>query len=156
MTREHKYRAWDEEAQEMLYSDKDYERCTFVCESDGILRCFVPEEVPATQDEPSHTRGRELEDIMEYTGLKDKNIKEIYEGDITRIGKCPLPVIVFWDEQVAAWQVTNSHKENGGASLLSQYANDYHNIVEVIGYIHENPDLLKEWEQYGRQSTQVR
>lgn len=70
--------------------------------------------------------------VMQYMGRKDKNGKEIYEGDIVR-GKAETVVIEWKDEM---WT------EEGfitGFSELFEGANCY----EVIGNIYENPDMLK-------------
>lgn len=77
--------------------------------------------------------------IMQYTGLKDKNGVEIYEGDILRCGGDTLSSV----EEV-------SIEEHPSAGLRVQYGYPRrHNFpaphwVEVIGNIYENPELLKE------------
>lgn len=73
--------------------------------------------------------------VMQYTGLKDKNGREIYEGDILRtddgLGRLSTEVIT-WEES-GFW--IRTHKGN-----LHLPAQPYR---EVIGNIYENPDLMK-------------
>ena len=74
--------------------------------------------------------------LMQYTGLKDKNNKEIYEGDIVKFVEDTLNEIykaspVIYDED--------------RFTFLGRYSNDcimhdWHEI-EVIGNIYENPEL---------------
>ena len=70
--------------------------------------------------------------IEEYTGLKDKNGKEIYEGDIVRRQKEG----EFETVGVVEW------RENGALFWIDRYYFMSKEGLEVIGNIHENPELL--------------
>ena len=79
--------------------------------------------------------------VGQFTGLLDKNGKEIYEGDII-IEKLKgkrkdgeLFEIVFEEFQ---WFVKNKYGGRTSLSLL----NDFH-VITIIGNIHDNPELLK-------------
>ncbi len=72
-------------------------------------------------------------DLMQFTGLKDKNGKEIYEGDIIRNLDKEIGEIKWLS---FGWYV-HCPKIDDGLHWLNQKE------VEVIGNIYENPELLK-------------
>ena len=74
-------------------------------------------------------------DIMQFTGLKDKNGKEIYEGDIMSNGYDTFN-IEFFDAKFHATFMPESKEDK----VKQGY--DYFNTMEVIGNIYENPELL--------------
>ncbi len=69
--------------------------------------------------------------LMQYTGLKDKNGKEIYEGDI-------IVYLVIKYKSVVEW-------EHGGFGFIGADGEPMYTEedFEVIGNIYENPELLK-------------
>ena len=73
-------------------------------------------------------------DIMQFTGLLDKNGKEIYEGDIVRSILPGSPELV--KDFVIEWEVDKTSGTVGFTVLLREEDR------EVIGNIYENPELL--------------
>lgn len=69
--------------------------------------------------------------IMQFTGLKDKNGKEIYEGDIVRCNEQFVEQVVFLN---GGFQTT----QDGETFKVSAWGWD---TMEVIGNIYENPEL---------------
>lgn len=76
--------------------------------------------------------------LQQYTGLKDKNGKEIYEGDIIQDTTDNNHVVV-WYENRCGWAFddigrTPAHSINGELDQSQ---------CEIIGNIYENPELIK-------------
>ncbi|WP_409174386.1 YopX family protein [Brevibacillus fortis] len=89
---------------------------------------------------------REYE-FMQFTGLRDKNGKEIYEGDILRYPDAydsgsdweeTISVgAIEWDTNQAQFTVTNRHSVD--LECLFEDIDE----TEVIGNVYENPELLE-------------
>lgn len=129
--REIKLRAWDKVNNRMLYFAR------LAWESEYNLLYFAEGEL----DVPC---GANLE-WMEFTGLHDKNCKEIWEGDITNNG------VVTWRDD---WNWDSGGSVHPGFYFVGKYVGrdselDYHvsfdGETEVLGNIYENPELLDSW-----------
>lgn len=130
MKREFKFRAWESEDKEMFtFEDLVNENVS--------IQYF--------KDVPQNTV------FMQYTGLKDKNNVEIYEGDI---------LVFDYDEDICPFYGKVDYSDDGsifdGGYFLSDkdgFATDYAfeddgkpsewKYLTVIGNIYENPELLK-------------
>jgi uncharacterized phage protein (TIGR01671 family) len=86
------------------------------------------------------------ETIGQCTGLKDKNGKLIYEGDIIKQGNSIYKVIFSYDD-VASCGCCVGKFSGCGFVMEDKYGSrgdlDIYSELEVIGNIHENPDLLE-------------
>lgn len=109
-----KFRRWHKDLKDMIYSDK-------LSDFFSKVESYPP-----------------IYEVMQFTGLVDKNGKEIYEGDIVK------------------WFVNNLIREgiveyidNYGGYDMKNFKDNYHvccdwlrGEYEVIGNVYENPELL--------------
>jgi len=112
MSREIKFRAWD--GLKIIYPDSDgwFNNCKFANET--ILQtCRLDIAL------------KNLE-VMQFTGLLDKNGKEIFEGDILSHRYYSKPVICEFVD----------------GSFIFDDISKYDKSLEVIGNLYENPELL--------------
>lgn len=81
--------------------------------------------------------------VMQCTGLKDKNGKLIYEGDIVKFNydTDEIKAVVSWDDKelIGFYLNTTDYFKDKYVTDYDFYKNDY----EVIGNIYENPELLE-------------
>lgn len=141
--REIKFRAFDKKDNEMFYSSMYQDKTSMACGLGNFL-----------------SECSDIEDtLMQYTGLKDKNGVEIYEGDVVKWGHLPnrsecshrvAKVEMFPSLQFNILHYIDSktlEKKKGNKHIFG-FSNfiykDTHNSLEVIGNIYENQELLKE------------
>lgn len=105
-----KFRAWDKENKKMIYNP-DFVFPNYAMDENASV--FV---------------------LMQYTGLKDKNGKEIYEGDIVKYSWLPKDHPQHETGVVVVEDIRNI------PSILTK---GWTFEIEVIGNIFENPELLK-------------
>lgn len=91
--------------------------------------------------------------FMQYTGLKDKNGKEIFEGDIIKFHHIAVNEyrqgVVKYGDKWATFYIATKNRHGVGIALDSVHQwyykeNDDGTECEIIGNIHENPQLLED------------
>ena len=128
--RDIKFRAWHEATKRMLGPSCIMD--IYFRPDEPLYNIVQPWPVGVHYETPGHAcQIEELYEIilMQYTGLKDRNGVEIYEGDI-----CAHNVIitaVYWSAEGGCWCVYDD-------DLLSNHIS----VFEVIGNIHQHPELM--------------
>ena len=134
--REIKFRAWDKCAEFMLYSDKHTDDYFFEFYA-GKIGAYGITLGASTIYEPPQPETYELSEIMQYTGLKDRNGKEIYESDIVFIDNDKFEVI--WNKKRARYAL----KSCFDGKLYTYLWGGEFGSIEIIGNIYENKELLE-------------
>lgn len=147
MSREIKFRIYDTDEKQMFYQeDIDYidinNEIAYINQDGGgydYLIDFV------------YGDGK----LMQYTGLKDKNGKEIYDGDILRckcLKKCKLDScaekVIQYKNSIIEWWESGCNlgyrlRDSKGKTMMIKPTHLRTMEVEVIGNIYENPELLE-------------
>ncbi|EOW0150806.1 YopX family protein [Listeria innocua] len=124
------FRAWDKEVKEMDYN---------------------PSVIEIWQNKPINEQFRlESEEKliwMQYTGLKDKNGKKIFEGDIVAFSEDDFHVFnsqveYFLEDGYPAFDIKVPSTYYFDSNVFSEVSMSGLYEIEVIGNIHENPEIL--------------
>lgn len=140
-----RFRAWDVLAEKMI--------------DEILMISFVRKEIIGKFSDGSTSVPLKFEDerngedviLMQSTGLKDKNGKEIFEGDVVKRYRSPF-FKAKWE-----YQIETVIKEKASLLLGREFGKNFGTIpfdspfaksvlLEVIGNIYENPELLEDKE----------
>lgn len=141
--REIKFRAWDKHVKKM----GKVTEIIFSNVRETLVKYQYIDDYGKTIDEQSHIddKGHGVVRLLQYTGLKDKNGREIYEGDILLFNNSH-------NDRNNKWKCVVKYREG---SFVCEYPVDgvYNHFDswnvpkvtwEIIGNIYENSDLLEE------------
>lgn len=124
------FRAWLKNDKEMIDVDEiHWDNGNFEFIGDGITFQRLADEV----------------ELMQSTGLKDKNGKEIFEGDVVQYQNTKVPsadskgVIRYFDN----WAMFGIDIEHNEPRALFFNGLADHISLDVVGNIYENPELIK-------------
>lgn len=140
--REIKFRVWDKDNSQMYYQTEDFKDLALI---NGQFKPVLNNLI-----NNSFNWYRRNYELMQYTGLKDKNGTEIYEGDIVTYSvkgfkKINKTVMTFNEEHGAyLFGIYEGVKMPcGKKTRMNKYTRKSVNNVEVIGNIYQNPELLE-------------
>ena len=130
--REIKFRAWNKEENIMCYENEDFDADYWDGHYASLLEVI------------NNSLKADRYIFMQYTGLKDKNGKEVYLGDILEYTFTDYKGKKLWKERyiikenISGWEMRNITKPRGhrSLSLVKNY--------KIIGNIYENPKLLED------------
>lgn len=129
--REIKFRAWFELENKMV----NPENLALSYDGEDCHDFAFDKEFP---DGKSNIPGTLCFKLMQYTGLKDKNGKEIYEGDVLKDGDI-ITEVVFRD---FSWQEKLISSPHNHRSNYFPFDNEIRTVATIIGNIYETPEYL--------------
>lgn len=143
--REIKFRAWDKNNKQMCeVTHLKFSKCQYL--NVGYRRLLDRKMIDDNSLLDEKMNGTCA--LMQYTGLKDKNDKEIYEGDVVRqYADCDeygcdiyFRYLIEWDNEQLAY--CGNEIQSKGLTNDRYYGTDMADY-EIIGNIYENPELLE-------------
>ena len=121
MKREIKFRVWDKMASDMIINSTRTISMTM-----------------------GFDYGNPFFELLQYTGLKDKNGIEIYESDIVKVVDYGIAKIIFIQGSFMCEWLDDEAYSEPMANIIWNDHTKHENMFEVIGNIYENKELLNE------------
>lgn len=139
--RDIKFRVWDKNNRKMILAENILKICF-------LGKGHTPNLIVYTDRKINHfeeIRERDKKycnefELLQYTGLKDKNEKEIFEGDIFVHNNHKFEVV--WDS-TRFIGLDNDRSGKGYCCYVDSHYKAGSSSIEVIGNIYENPELLE-------------
>ena len=148
--REIKFRAWDKEEERI----RDWKNLLAIG--------YGPNKIMDSEIDDSIFNDTDLE-LMQFTGLKDRNGKEIFEGDIlsNKTNYAPYKCVMVWSDELGSCGCCYDHCDSVGfvGKILPGTSYNYSTLaseydkMEIIGNIYETPELLREDQLCQHQQT---
>lgn len=134
MNRVIKVRVWDKVNKKMLDNGKSVSVADLLTEYGLNYTHIGPEDI----------------ELLEYTGLKDKNGVEIFESDVLSSPhfvdaagrKHTLNHLVEWSDKLHGWFLLSCQSKNPEDGSIQLFVAQ-NSEMSVIGNLHQNPDLIK-------------
>lgn len=133
--RDIKFRAWDCDNKKMSYSFLDFSNIEELGYAlDGFEDYFGRSYF---KDNPSF--------LMQYTGLKDRNGVDVYEGDIVEYNDGVKVNVIFKDGCFCGYDGYAASSDEAYTLLVPEETpfKSFDFEIKVIGNIHENPEILE-------------
>lgn len=139
MNRKIKFRTYDKERKEYLSAGK-----ILISIEPGQRPAFGKQYLDVLQDPDKYVNRFVIE---QFTGMLDKDGREIYEGDIILV-RGTYSRVVLWDKVgIALMPCEYYHDKTFWVMNLQHPGEDWWKLfadeIEIIGNVHNNPELLK-------------
>ena len=134
-----RYRAWISEADTMTNDLKgiDFENETVV-----LKKYYWEDGFPVEEEVFEVEIGNAI--LMQSTGLKDKNGKEIFEGDVVQFEDCyEVSDSLYINPGIIEWCQGGFHVTNRDSVLMEDLLDGDSLDVTIISNIYETPELLE-------------
>ena len=128
MTREIKFRGKLIDTGEWVYGN--------LLQDSGL--CFIGKNIEVFKEAPFNECLVNPDTVGQYTGLKDRNGKDVWEGDLLRTPEGDIMVVEWRDAQIIT-RCVRPYSPRYKNSLTFAYP-----VSVVIGNIHDNPELLED------------